>query len=275
MKKLFLLAFIAFGAITIQAQIFSWGIKGGINSSKISFDDFNVDASGVITIDPDYFSVDNSGIITIDANAMTIDPATGQVTYVNPDIVDVSAPSVQFSPSSYEVGFHAGLFTRFKIAGIFLQPEVYYSMANASIDISSIDSFSDAVDAANDLESEVAKAKYHNIDIPILVGVKLGPLRLNAGPVASFKLSKSISEASSEVEDMLEDFTSVTSAATFGGQAGIGLDILKRVSIDVRYEFPLSKLGDSVEIGGETFNTDQRQSQFLVSLGIIFGKKKD
>lgn len=268
MKKTLLIAMLLTAGFISSAQIFSFGLKGGINSSKISFDDFNVDYSSTLTIDPDYFSVDNNGLITIDPSAMTIDPTTGQVTYINPDIIDVHAPSVQFKPSSYEVGFHAGFFTRFKIAGIFLQPEVYYSLTKASIDIRNVG------DIESEIESEVAIAKYHNIDIPILVGVKLGPLRLNAGPVATFKLSHSISDASDEVKDMLEDFTAVTNVATFGGQAGIGLDIAKRVTIDARYEFPLSKLGENVSVGGETFNTDQRQSQFLVSLGIILGKKK-
>ncbi len=257
MKKLIVFAAILFASQLTYSQIFSWGIKGGINSSKIKFDDFSIE--GDITVKSDYApGGPNYNDLLIDVNG------DGSTYIINPE--SINYPGLKFTPSSYEVGFHAGIFTRFKIAGIFLQPEIYYSNTNASIDISTIGSIDDATEKMN----SVAKVNYHNLDIPILVGVKLGPFRINAGPVATFKLSNNVSEASNEVKDALEDFSSATSSATFGGQAGIGIDIVKKVTIDARYEFPLSKLGDSVTIGGETFNTDQRQSQFLVSLGFMF-----
>ncbi len=248
MKKLILFAAILFATQLSFSQIFSWGIKGGINSSKVKFDDFSSNPS--VTVDPADLTQPD---FLIDVNGTSI---------INPDYITFE-PGITFTPSSYEVGFHAGLFTRFKIAGIYLQPELYYSNTNAGIDISNVD------DLLNEVNS-VATVKYHNIDIPILVGVKLGPFRMNAGPVATFKLSNNVNDASEEAKEILDDMTTITNVATFGGQAGIGLDILNKVTIDARYEFPLSKLGDSVTIGSETFDTDQRQSQFIVSLGFIF-----
>ncbi|GAH15956.1 unnamed protein product, partial [marine sediment metagenome] len=47
-------------------------------------------------------------------------------------------------------------------------------------------------------------------------------------------------------------------SATFGYQAGVGIDILKKVTFDFRYEGNLNKLGDGMTIGGEDFNFDSR-----------------
>ena len=67
------------------------------------------------------------------------------------------------------------------------------------------------------------------------------------------------------------DFESLYKGATFGYQAGIGLDLFKKLTIDARYGGSLSeKFGDAVTIGGQTFALDQRQPSFIVSLGLMF-----
>lgn len=237
------------------SQIFTWGIKGGVNSSKVSFDDFNIDRD--ITVKPDYLPGgpnENDLIITV-----------GGEQIINPQAIN--APSVTFTPSSYDMGYHFGAFARVKVLGIFVQPELIFSQTKTTLNIKE----QDKTDLAASFLESTSQITYTNFDIPVMVGIKLGPARLYGGPVASFKLGNNSDEsATEEINAMVNDFTEVTKKATFGGQAGVGLDILKKVTLDVRYEFPLSKLGDNITLGDYTYSTDQRQSQFLASIGIMF-----
>lgn len=260
MKKLILVLSVILLASASYSQIFSWGLKGGLNSSKVSFDDFSLESNPTITVDPNHIT-DIANIIADN----TLSDADKAIQLANPAFYTVTAPKIKFSPSSYDVGYHFGAFARVKVLGVFIQPELIFSQTNTTINLE------DTENLYSDIKNSAANIKYTNFDIPIMVGVKMGPLRLNAGPVASFKLGNKPDEtASDEINAMLNDFTAVTQKATFGGQAGVGLDILKKVTLDVRYEFPLSKLGDKVTISGYDFNTDQRASQFIASIGIMF-----
>ena len=265
MKKIILFTAVLFIANVSFSQLFTWGIKGGVNSSKITFDDFNIEqTTPLVTFEG--LTPNADGNIVINSNDFSID-ADGNI-HLNPefiaDHVNVNVPTLTFTPSSYEMGYHFGVFARIKVLAIYVQPELIFSQTKASIDVSDVDNLWD------NFQESTVDIKYNNFDIPVMVGVKLGPLRLNAGPVATFKLSSDPSAANEEINEMLNDFTAVTKTATFGGQAGVGIDILKKVTIDVRYEFPLSKLGDDVTIAGQTFKTDQRQSQFIASIGWMF-----
>ncbi|MDA3867366.1 MAG: porin family protein [Salinivirgaceae bacterium] len=252
MKKLLFLIAVMLIAQASFSQIFSWGIKGGVNSTKITFDDFNV-GDPTISIDYDYLAEHPEAVEFDDEN---------NVTYIDPQAFTVSGMGVEFSPSSYEMGYHFGGFARIKLLGLFIQPELLFSHAEASINVMEPD--------LNSVKESTATINYNKFDVPVMIGIKLGPARLNMGPVATFNLSPNVEGAKGEVNDVLNDFTEVTNLATFGGQLGVGLDILKKVTLDVRYEFPLSKLGDDVTIGENTFSTDQRQSQFIGSIGWMF-----
>ena len=66
------------------------------------------------------------------------------------------------------------------------------------------------------------------------------------------------------------DYKEEFNGATWGYQIGVGLDILKKVTIDLKYEGNLSKLADGVKIGDQTMNFDSRNSQFVATLGFFF-----
>ena len=198
MKKLVFFIAVMLIAQVSFTQIFSWGLKAGVNSTKISFDDFSI-GDPTVTIDPasitepDFF---------IDVNGTSV---------INPDYITVNAPEVQFSPKSYEMGYHFGAFARIKLLGIFLQTELYFSQTQTQID------FNERETLAGDLKSSTANIKYNNFDIPVLVGIKLGPARFNLGPVASFKLDPKVEGAKDQVKESLNSFSSATELATFGG----------------------------------------------------------
>lgn len=158
-----------------------------------------------------------------------------------------------------KTGYQFGLYARVKALGIFVQPELLFSHSQNDVII---------VDQSTSKIYTEAQ-KFNKIDIPVIVGWKIGPARLGLGPVASFKLSDT-----DGLKDKLNQLANETtknnlSNATFGYQVGVGLDILK-LSLDVRYEGNLSKFGKGVEIGGKSYSFDQRNPQWIFSLGWAF-----
>jgi hypothetical protein len=131
--------------------------------------------------------------------------------------------------SDNQAGYYAGIWTRIGAAGIHLQPELYISGKNTTLK-----------DAAG-LENKV---KFTSVDIPVLVGTKIGAagvgLRLNTGPVVSFVLSddQSFSQAASAA------FSGDFKDQSFAWQFGAGVDVGK-LGVDLRYEAGLSKINSS------------------------------
>ena len=108
---------------------------------------------------------------------------------------------------------------------------------------------------------------FKRIDLPVLVGVKLGPARLGIGPVGSYVVKESVTSDIAELGG--DDYVLFTNSMTWGFQAGLGVDISK-ISIDARYEGSLSKLGESFQVGNANFELDARPSQWVFSLGFWF-----
>lgn len=167
---------------------------------------------------------------------------------------------IKIKPHETKFGYHFGVLARVKVLAVFIQPELLFSSVSSTINIKG--------SVQNNI-NEVAKVKFNKIDIPILVGMKFGPARVGLGPVASFNIT-SKTDAKNQFAEIIKDYTKVSNTATFGGQVGVGLDILKKITLDVRYEFGLSKLTKGVKIGSVEYKTDQRQNQFLVSVGYLF-----
>ena len=129
--------------------------------------------------------------------------------------------------SENRAGYYGGIWARIGAAGIHLQPEMYISGKNTTLK------------DANGFENKV---DFTSLDIPVLVGTKIGAagvgIRLNTGPVVSFVLSKdqSIKDATTQV------FKGNFKDQNFAWQFGAGLDVSK-LGIDLRYEQGLSKIG--------------------------------
>ncbi|MEJ2901835.1 porin family protein [Pedobacter panaciterrae] len=129
--------------------------------------------------------------------------------------------------SDNRAGYYAGIWTRIGAAGIHLQPELYLSGKNTTLKASS---------------GEENKVKFTSLDVPILIGTKLGAagvgLRLNTGPVVSFILDdeQSFGQAAGSV------FKGNFKGQNFAWQFGAGVDI-GNLGLDLRYEAGLSKIG--------------------------------
>jgi hypothetical protein len=150
-------------------------------------------------------------------------------------------------------GFHAGVFLRLGIGGLYLQPEVVFNSNTYEYRVQTT------------TVSEVLDQRFNRLEIPVLVGLKLGPVRLNAGPSATVPIGSP--------DNLINDpnFDNMYRGTTFGYQAGVGVDIFNTLTLDARYGGSLSKeFGDAVSIGSQTFNLDSRQPQFIISVGIMF-----
>ena len=157
--------------------------------------------------------------------------------------------------ASGNLGYHIGGFMRASLVGIFIQPELYFSSISNEFNVEDISGTGTA--------DQLVKQKIGRMDVPILVGVKLGTFRLGLGPVGSIIVSDQ-----SDLTD-ITGYEATLKSATFGYQLGAGLDIWK-LGIDLRYEGGLTKLGDQLDIGGHTINLDNRVRQIIISLAINF-----
>lgn len=173
------------------------------------------------------------------------------------DDINISTPTEAYELVTGEsvTGFQAGVMTRLKIAMIFVQPEVYFNTSGGVIE-----------KVVENGAIELYDVEFNRFDIPLLVGAKFGPARINAGPVGSAVIS-STNELTGLVDGGLE---SLSEGLTWGFQAGVGLDFFKKLTIDARYETSLSKYGDSFEIAQTSYNLDARPTQWILALGWWF-----
>lgn len=129
--------------------------------------------------------------------------------------------------SDNRAGFYGGIWARIGAGGLHFQPELYISGKKTNL--------------VNEADGQVNKVSFTSLDVPLLVGTKIGALgvgvRLNTGPVVSLILDEkqSFNQAASNV--FRADFKNQAIAWQFGA----GLDI-KKLSVDARYELGLSKL---------------------------------
>lgn len=155
-------------------------------------------------------------------------------------------------------GIHGGVFMRLTLLGIYVQPELLFSTRTNEYTVKNITNPAAPV-------STIVKQSFNKLDIPVMVGLKLGPVRLNAGPSGSLLINSP--------KDLITDnkLKSNYNRMTIGYQAGVGLDILKTLTIDLRYEGSLKKYQNQIEnLTGTKFNLDDRPNAFLFSLGLMF-----
>jgi len=153
-------------------------------------------------------------------------------------------------------GFHGGAFVRFGMLGFYVQPELLFASRTDEYTIA---------DAENPTAEIIKKQQFNQLDLPIMLGLKLGPLRLNAGPSARLLINSP--------KDLIDDpdFEARYNNITFGYQAGIGVDIIKRITFDLRYEGSLQKYQTQIEnVAGTKFTLDDRPNAFLFSVGLMF-----
>jgi hypothetical protein len=122
--------------------------------------------------------------------------------------------------SSNQAGYLGGIWMRVGALGFNFQPEAYITSKNVTVDGS--------------------QAKFTSIDMPLLVGGKVGAFgfgaRFYTGPMVSFAINKNQTIGSAATSIVQLNYKN----QNYAWQVGAGVDI-RKVSVDLRYEAGLSK----------------------------------
>ena len=157
-------------------------------------------------------------------------------------------------------GIHAGAVIQAQLGAFLLQPEILFNSNRVDYRVDDL--------SGSDVITTIRTEKYQYMDIPVLFGLKARPFRIYAGPEAHIFI-----DSSSELFDF-DGYEQKFEQATFAWIGGLGIDIWN-LMLDVRYEGNFSKFGDHITFYGQRFNFDNNPSRILVSLGILFGNRKN
>jgi hypothetical protein len=174
-----------------------------------------------------------------------------------PTIKTITSGSTSFTVAGIKTakyGFHGGVFVRLTFFGFFVQPEFLFSTRTSDYTVTNVQT----------TVATAVKQNFNKLDIPVMLGFKLGPLRLNAGPTGSLLINSPKALISNP------DFKNNYQRMTFGYQAGLGFDLLF-LTFDLRYEGSLQKYQNQIQnLVGTKYNLDDRPNAFLFSVGIKF-----
>lgn len=133
-----------------------------------------------------------------------------------------------------QAGYFGGIWATMGAVGVHFQPELYFAAKDFTLN---------ADDGNKD------KVRVRSLDLPLLVGTRIGALgfgaHFNTGPVFSYAISKDQTFST----DVAKVFSLDLKSANFAWQVGAGIDV-KRFSLDLRYEAGLNSI--STANGGST-----------------------
>ena len=156
-----------------------------------------------------------------------------------------------------QYGIHGGLVLQLELGNVLIQPEALFNSNSADFTLQDLQTPGDLVDK---------EEKYQYLDIPVMLGYRLGFLRLHAGPVGHIFLSSTSNIT--DVEGFKEDFNKLT----LGWQGGLGLDI-GPIAVDLRYEGNFNKFGDHITFSGQEYAFSQNPARFLLAVSYMFGER--
>ena len=192
--------------------------------------------------------------------------------------------------SGFANHFTAGVFGRVTVGRVYVQPEVlYFKTTNVfNVSVTGTDENENLFNLPTGANANLTLNSM-NLQVPILIGVNIidldvVTLRAQVGPTANFTLqSKTLFDQTYSIDgtshNMPEEAATTdqdfdTKAISWGLQAGLGVDVLKRITFDVNYNFGLSKVFGALNETtlGKTFdfnNIDNtKQNMFMVTVGI-------
>ena len=191
--------------------------------------------------------------------------------------------------SSFSTHFTAGIFGRVTVGRVYVQPEVLYFKTSNVFDGHVTGTGSDNLFNLPTGANVNLTLNQMNLQVPVMLGVNIIDLniitlRAQVGPTANFVLKSktlfdktySINGQQAEIENATTDQNFDTKTISWGFQTGLGIDILSRFTLDVNYNFGLSKMFERLNETalGETFdfsNIDNtKQRMFIVTVGVKF-----
>lgn len=204
--------------------------------------------------------------------------------------IGYQTPNLSYQQADIKSGFQNhltfGLFGRVELGMLYIQPEVMYFKTQNIFSL-------DATNVSTGLlpeEKVTFTLNEANLQVPILVGVKfldlgVATLRAQVGPTANFTLKSttlfdktySLTGNNGEAVTLDENENAFdTKTIAWGMQAGIGADILGKITLDINYNFGLSKVFGALNNTNlsnyfDFSNVDKtKQSLFMVTVGYKF-----
>ena len=204
--------------------------------------------------------------------------------------IGYQTPNLSYQKADIKSGFQNhltfGLFGRVEYGMIYIQPELLYFKTQNIFSLEATN-ISEGLLPEENVTFTLNEA---NLQVPILVGIKfldlgVATLRAQVGPTANFTLAsttlfdKTFSLTGNDGETVTIDENEQafdTKAIAWGMQAGLGADILGKITLDINYNFGLSKLFgnlNNTNLGNyfDFSNVDNtKQSLFMVTVGYKF-----
>ncbi len=174
---------------------------------------------------------------------------------LNPLKINNIKDSLSLKLTDANYGWHVGGFARVGLGNFYIQPEVLFNSSSATYNSKSL--------RLGTIIDSVRSETYRNLDVPIMLGVKLGTLRLNAGPVGHVYLSNT-----SDITN-IAGISATYNKLEWGYQAGLGLDF-GGLGLDLRYEGNFSDYADHFTVGNQTFAFAKKPTRLILSMAIAF-----
>lgn len=150
-----------------------------------------------------------------------------------------------------------GFLVRVEISDFFIQPELIFSSSGVDY---KVDDFTNVGETITTIREE----NYQYLDIPVMVGYKVGGfLRLMLGVEGHVFLN-----STSDLFDF-ENYDQNFDGLTLGWQGGIGIDISKFM-LDLRYQGNFSKFGTHIRFAGQQYEFNESPSRLMLSAGFLF-----
>ena len=152
-----------------------------------------------------------------------------------------------------DYGVHFGLYSRVHLLGIFIEPGLLFNSSGVTYRIDEFDE--------GGVISIFKNERFNSLDIPLMVGFKFLIFRIYGGPVAHLHIN-----SSSEVFD-IGGYEQRFRDASYGWQAGIGLDIMK-LRFQLNYEGNFTAFGDHLSFNGNNYSFSDAPARLIATLGI-------
>jgi len=188
-------------------------------------------------------------LLTYSASAQLDIGLRAGINLSNPQIENFQASATisDLQTDDSEISYQAGAYARLKLAALFVQGELYFSQINQS----AIASFN----AAN-VPPKSIDLSFSRVNLPVLLGLELGPVRIMGGPV----FSANFNDVSGNLNDDLQ-------IASLSYQVGLGAEFNK-LFIDLRYEAGLGDWANAVIIEDSNYEADISTQQIMLCLGL-------
>lgn len=153
-------------------------------------------------------------------------------------------------------GFHVGFQLRFHTKiGLYFEGDALYNYSSQKVNV-----------FENDIQTSSLMMKNHNLDLPVLVGFKIGFFRIFAGPKFTVNLGNDIGKSLTDINNIHFKYDN----NVFGYQAGVGFDILKKITIDVSYNGRFYRSNQEFIINGNPIEGRLANNQLWISAGFLF-----